>query len=297
MKMTAQLIKNCITILSLFYISSCTKTDSSDLGEGSVESNSNKQKNICDVAEFNSLTPGQLPLAPYVFHKKYSPNGKKISQIDIGLYSGGTVGERVLLNVSYKGKKIYFINNANPSDTCIKATLNNFGKPATASFSNTIDFGLPDHTFLYDENGRLVKVVVDQESNYGFWFHYDARGNNTVISLDTIDQAPAILETFQYDNSRAASQQLYLDHARGFSEDGFLAFHAMGLLPELNPVNIRTHTRVMWGPYQAYDADLFNHKLDNEGKLLGYDAGLIGSASSSWSLVWQCQGQNQNQGD
>jgi len=295
MKRTAQLAKILIALYSLIYIYSCSKTDLKDESIIPDEVNNHKLKNACDLAEFNSLTEGQLPLAPYVFHKKYDPAGKKMSQIDIGLYSGGTISERVVLNVFYKRNEIFFINNANPADTCIKATLNNFGKPETASFSETIDFGLPDHKFCYDQNGRLVKVIVDRESNYGFWFHYDSRGNNTVISLDTIDQAPAILETFEYDNSRTASQQCYLDHARGFSEDGFLVFHAMGLLPELNPLNLRTHTRVMWGTYMAYDADLFNQKLDGQGKLVGYDAGANSNATSSWSLVWQCQDQNQNE--
>src|SRR5690349_866626 len=149
MKRTGQLAKTCIALLSLFYFISCTKSDSSDLSNTTVESNNAKHKNTCDLAEFNSLTPGQLPLAPYVFHKKYDPSGKKLNQIDIGLYSGGTVSERLILNVSYSGRKLFFINNANPTDTCIKAILNNFGKPEAATFSETIDFGLPDHKFLY----------------------------------------------------------------------------------------------------------------------------------------------------
>jgi hypothetical protein len=64
--------------------------------------------------------------------------------------------------------------------------------------------------------------------------------------------------------------------------------HAVGLLPELNPVNLRTHAKVRWGNYNAYDADLFNHKLDPAGKLLSYDVGQNSTSWASWSLVWQC---------
>src|SRR5215470_4085194 len=107
-----RVLKTSIALLSLFYFYSCTKTDSSDLGNSPVKSNSIKPKDACDLAEFNSLTAGQLPFAPYVFHKKYNPTGRKITQVDIGLYSGGTISERVILNVYYAGKKIFFINNA-----------------------------------------------------------------------------------------------------------------------------------------------------------------------------------------
>jgi hypothetical protein len=296
MKRTARLIKTLITILSIFYFSSCSKTDSADSGNISAESNSARLKNACDVEEVDNPSLIGPEMDTYIFRKKYDIATNRITQIDIGLYSGGSIYQRVVLNVFYSGNRIFFINNANAADTCIKASLNNFGKPATAVFSETIDFGLPDHDFYYDEDGRLSRIVLDTESNYGFWFHYDSRGNNTVISQDTINGTAGICETFEYDNGHKANQQAYFDYPRGFSEDGFLVFHAMGLLPELNPVNLRTHTKVMWGNYVAYDARLFNHVIGPQKKLLGYNVGTLNSSvSASWTLSWQCQDQNQNE--
>jgi len=65
----------------------------------------------------------------------------------------------------------------------------------------------------------------------------------------------------------------------------------IGLFPELQPVNLRTSTKVTWGNnYLAYQMNIGNHQVDGQGKLVSYDVMSPGSeqAISHYNINWSC---------
>lgn len=254
---------------------SCSKSE--------IDEPKNKKKNdqTCDVAVFTQQYANGESFN--VFSKQYDLSGRRLSRINAGLYSGGSIWDTVYLNLTYDQNKIFFISAENAGDTGIVLHVDNSGRPLRADVGEIIDNGFGPQEFFY-ENDRLANINIDNDW-MRIWFRYDQNGNNTQIVTDSSEGLPRINHVYQYNLHTKNHQQFYMDEARGFSFNVLTILHAAGFFPELNPVNTRTRTTVHWGSYLAYDFELNNHDFDNSGRLLQYKTSSPGSGSSVATYV------------
>lgn len=265
---------------------SCTKTEIEDPDVSINES-------ICDVAIFaQQYTGGE---AGYIFSKTYDLSGKKLSHISAPLYSGGAIWDTVHLKLTYDYNKVYFISSENSSDTGLVVTMDNAGRPMSAEVGQMIDNGFGPQEFSY-QGGRLRNINIDNDW-MRVWFRYDQYGNNTQIMTDSSEGLARINHVYQYNLQKKASQQFYLDEARGFSFNVLTILNAAGYFPELNPVHARVRSTVHWGSYLAYDYAQQNHVFDNSGRLIQYETASPGSNTSAatYTVNYNCAGGQGNE--
>jgi hypothetical protein len=270
--------------VSVFLSVSCTKNESEQINA------KKKQEATCDVAVFTQQYSGGE--AGYIFNKTYDFSGRKLSHISAPLYSGGAIWDTVHLNLTYDYNKIYFISSENSSDTGLVVQIDNAGRPVRAEVGQIIDNGFGPQEFFY-QGGRLRSINIDNDW-MRIWFRYDQYGNNTQIVTDSSDGLPRINHVYEYNRSKTASQQFYLDEARGFSFNVLTILHAAGFFTELNPVHARVRSTVHWGSYLAYDYIQRNHVYDKSGRLLQYETASPGSSSSlaTYTVNYNCASSN-----
>ena len=242
----------------------------------------------CQVAEFHGNTFDFLyPQGiSYLFKKKYDPSGKTLKEI-VFFFSEDQVPFELLQSqydyqVVDKGRRVYLITQDafghGQSDTSAVIYLNPSGRPDSIVSYSQITYHFDARAgetvktyFQYREqrlftartvkNGYFVSTDVTDTARYD---HY----GNAVSFADHI---------YQYDYTRQAKQQCYLDdYAQNRGEIYLLEY--LGYFPELtSPVNLRTSLTGYEG------GSITNHQLDGDGKLISYDTHMLGHVTITWN--------------
>ena len=270
------------TVLAL----SCQKVNSVN---GDEVPDKKKAKDLCLISSF-SYSNNNIPTQT-IFTNHYDLSGRTL-QVEAGIFSGGSIQSNIPLNVKWNGNAIAFIDADSPLDTVLIATFTKKGRVDKIVPGNKANSQFLPTTFTYDKD-RLQSMSITLAGNANTSnFNYDTRGNLVSISdLPTSSvPIPGKVE-YQYATNEKAGDQFYFDEPRGFSWNSFSLLQYIGLFPELQPINLRTSTKVTWGNnYQAYYMNIGNHQMDAQGKLISYD---IMSPTSSqavlhYNINWSC---------
>lgn len=225
---------------------------------------------------------------PFLFEKKFNRAGDRVTEINCSFHNifpfGGPI--HFDLRVVYNGSEVYLINKLAPFDTTLKVFLNAQGRVRECLGTGYI----PRNKYFYQGN-RLRAIEVD-----GFYHDtciYDNRGNILSIAVPAAPGEPSYGFFYEYDYSRKAKQQFYLDETRDLNVN-FALLQYLGAFPELDPVNVRTRSRTGFSDGSTlWDATLVNHRFDSQGRLLGYDIGFEDGdsvvATKGPSLTWKCK--------
>jgi hypothetical protein len=248
-------------------------------------------KKDCQVQSYY-LTPwgDELPF-PFLFEKKFNHAGQ-VTEINCSFNNILPAEELIHFNlrVAYHGSQVYLINKESPYDTTLKVFLNAQGRVRES-------IGTSDFIFRnkYYYNGNRLRAV---EAFTSFFTRrdtceYDAHGNILSITDQDIFMGERDGYFFQYDYSKKVKNQFYFDEIRDLNND-FALLQYLGCFPELEPVHLRTHTRLGLETTAAtYDKDLINHTFDAKGKLTGYDVvSFFGGSPSLFykaKLSWKCK--------
>src|SRR2546430_1656907 len=274
---------------------SCQKADT--LKDPDLAGKSSKQKkNSCFIASFsysNASVPSQT-----IFKNHYDASGRT-TEVDAGVFSGGSVLSTLSLDLKWAAAGIAFTKARTITDTVLFAFVSKKGQVDRIVPGNQPDPQFLSTSFEYEGNqisALHITIAGKTETSY---FNYDNKGNPVSITdAPTADVAvPGRIE-YEYATSEKAKQQFYLDEPRKFSWNSFSLLQYIGLFPELQPVNLRTATKVTWGNnYQAYNMKIGNQQLDQEGKLVGYDIihPQTGNTISHYSVNWKCSSDNNGQ--
>jgi len=281
----------CYTILlaGTVFAFSCQKVNSV-IGDELADKKKTR-KDLCLINSF-SYSNRNVPTQT-LFTNHFDLNGRTL-EIEAGLFSGGSVLSSIDLNAKWTTNGIAFIDASAPQDTILLATFDKKGRIDKIISGNKSNSQFLPTTFTYNK-GVLESMTTTlagktETSN----FNYDAKGNLTSIEdLPTASvPVPGKVE-YQYAANEKASDQFYFDEPRKFSWNSFSLLQYIGLFPELQPVNLRTSTKVTWGNnYLAYQMNIGNHQVDGQGKLVSYDVMSPGSeqAISHYNINWSCNG-------
>ena len=234
------------TLIALFYLSSCTKVQLAEQQEENVNAKSVAiPKSSCQALSFNAQSLSDPDYQYSNFTKTIDPTTGKISNIEVGIYSGGSIGEWIKFNVVYRNNNIALVLADNSSDTAINIKLNNLGFAESATNGNAANSNFLPTRLKYKE-GKLVRRNISFNGmELVTNFTYD-RNSNLVLMQDVslFGEVPGRSE-FTYDMSRTAKNQVYFDEPRGFAENSYMLMQYLGVLP-LTPVNLRTASKVYW---------------------------------------------------
>ena len=273
---------------------SCQKVDT--LGNPDLTNKSSKQKkNDCFIASLdysNGNVPGKL------IFKNYYDASDRIIKVDAGVFSGGSVLSTLAVDLKWSAAGIAFMKAGSIRDTVLYAFVGKKGRVDRIVPGNQPDMQFLPTSFEYagDQLAALhITIAGKEETSY---FNYDQKGNpSSITDAPAADVAvPGKIE-YQYSANEKAKQQFYLDEPRKFSWNSFSLLQYIGLFPELQPVNLRTATKVIWGNnYQAYNMKIGNQQLDQQGKLIGYDIiyPQTGNIISHYNVNWKCSNGNNN---
>jgi hypothetical protein len=227
-------------------------------------------KGDCQVASY-SLFGAPHPDIPWLFKKKFNSAGR-VTEIECAfntLVQGTDPGD-LYLRLAYHGNRVYFINKKNPYDTVVKVFLNTQGR-----VTHTIGDGerMKNNWYYYRGNKlHIIEFNVADQSVHRSTCEYDNRGN--ILSISSINTYSNKRDGifYEYDYSRNAKRQFYMDETRNMNFT-FTLLHYLGFFPELNPVNVRTHVRVGLETegYILTNQTLVNHQFDAKGNLTQYD--------------------------
>ncbi len=277
-----------------FTLFSCQKVNSirEDLDE-------KKNKNdLCLISSFsysNSSVPSET-----IFTNHYDLSGRSL-EVEAGVYSGGTIFTHLNFSVRWTANGIFFLDANAPQDTILFATYDRKGRVQGIFPGNRPNYNFLPTTFEYNNNrvqAMNITLAGNAEASY---FDYDQRGNLVSITdaPTTSVPIPGKVE-HTYATNEKADDQFYFDEPRKFSWNSFSLLQYVGLFPELQPVNLRTSTKVTWGNnYQAYHMDISNHQIDPKGKLVSYDIMSPGSPTtiSHFNINWSCNFSDLVQGE
>ena len=276
---------------------SCQKTDAlkeSNLSEKSAKS----KKSSCLIS---SLSYSNSNLSNQTIFTNHYDGSSRITQVDAGIFSGGSVLSSISLNIYRSQNGIAFVKTGTATDTVLFAFVNSKGRIEKIVPGNTAKADFLPTSFEYNGDqiaAMHISLAGNIETSY---FNYDTKGNCTSIAdAPTPDvQVPGKTE-YEYATNEKAKQQFYLDEPRKFSWNSFSLLQYIGLFPELQPVNLRTATKVMWGNnYQAYNMKIANQQMDGQGKLISYDIihPQTGKTVSHFNINWNCNSSTANQND
>jgi hypothetical protein len=266
---------------------SCQKVNS--VNDDEAADKKRAKKDLCLISSF-SYSNNNIPTQT-IFTNHYDLSGRTL-QVEAGLFSGGSIQSNIPLNVKWNGNGIAFINANAPQDTVLIATFNRKGRIDKIVSGNKPNDQFVPITFSYD-NDQLTSMNITIAGNAETSnFNYDSKGN--LISIADLPTSsvpiPGKVE-YQYSSNEKGGDQFYFDEPRKFSWNSFSLLQYIGLFPELQPINLRTSTKVTWGNnYQAYYMNIGNHQMDAQGKLVSYD---IMSPTSSqavlhYNINWSC---------
>ena len=275
------------TAFSLF---SCQKVNSV---RDDIEEKKHKNQELCLISSF-SYSNSAIPLQT-IFTNRYDLAGRSL-EVEAGVFSGGAIASNKPFNIKWASNGLAFIDANSLSDTILIAYFDRKGRVEKISAGNAPNQDFLPTTFQYSNN-RLSSMGITLAGNVRTsYFDYDQKGNIVSISdaPTTSVPIPGKVE-YVYATNEKAKQQCYFDEPRGFSWNSFTLLQYVGLFPELEPVNLRTSTKVNWGNnYQAYYMNITNHQLDQDGKLLSYDIVSPGGGNtiSRYNINWTCNGQS-----
>ncbi|HYJ37944.1 MAG TPA: hypothetical protein VEV87_04985 [Chitinophagaceae bacterium] len=268
------------TALSLF---SCQKDNSvqEDLPD-------KRNKDLCLVSSFtysNSSVPSTT-----IFTNRYDLSGRTM-QVEAGVFSGGTIFTYITFDVKWTVNSVVFIDASAPQDTVLVATFDR-GRIEKILPGNKVNENFLPTSFVYSGNRVQSMSITLAGKTEVSNFDYDTKGN--IISISDLPTTsvpnPGKVE-YKYAINEKAYEQFYFDEPRKFSWNSFSLLQYVGLFPELQPVNLRTSTKVNWGNnYIAYNMDIANHQIDQKGNLVSYDIMSPESSNtvSHYNINWTC---------
>ena len=242
----------------------------------------------CQVASFHLSEFDPLPQgAYYLFGKKYDPSGKNLKEIIFSISEDVFFGDLLQFQSDYqvvdKGRKVFLITKDalghSIPDTGAIIYLNTLGRPDSIVSYSQITYHFDARTgetvrtyFSYMQDrlftARTVKHGYFVSSDVTDTVRYDNYGN----------MASFASYTYQYDYTRTAKQQCYLDDYMQNKGEVYLLEY-LGYFPEVtSPTNVRTGIS---GGYES--GALTNHQFDGEGKLISYDSRNFGHVTITWN--------------
>ncbi|HEY0677047.1 MAG TPA: hypothetical protein VGD17_02130 [Chitinophagaceae bacterium] len=281
-----------LLLVSSAIFTSCQKDELLVLeNEGDVENASARSAN-CIATGFNvSYSDGNK----MVFKTQFAGSVDRPKRISAGVFQGGTITQNIELDIKRAGKTITIYKSGSATDAVLIVTLNNNNRPVSAVAGNSPDDNFLPTNFTYSGD-KLSSMNILLAGNYTTSNFVYSNGN--ISSIEDVSSAGLVAGKIQYEynlNARAV-KQLYLEETRGFSWNTFTLLQYLGYFPELDPIHLRTRTKVMWGNnYVALDANLVNHQVEN-GKLVRYDVTYQGSeVNIPHYIEWDCGvGNNDN---
>lgn len=224
------------------------------------------------------------------FQKTFDQVTGKVNFIKAGIYSI-MVSEYLEMNVHWQTNRVAFTSASNPSDTILIAKFDKKGLLLSIVHGNAPNENYLPTNFQY-KAGRLSTMKVNfNGSQLVSNFTYDRNGNlKRIQELPFNGQDMGYVE-YEYNTAVTASNQLYFDEPRGFNRNTFTLAEYMGWLPGLKPVNLRTHSKVVWeGGYQVHDVYYKNHVTDGSGNLTKYEVASSASDESyeKHEINWTC---------
>jgi hypothetical protein len=248
-------------------------------------------KGDCQVASFSLSNPPRSDI-PWLFKKKFNAAGR-VSEIECSFNNIANSADLIhyKLRIAYHGDRVYLINKEIPYDTVTKLFLNSEGRVTKAT--GNIPY-INNNRYYYSGNKlHVVEGDIAVGSTLRRNCEYDNRGN--ILSISSLDpySNERVGYFYEYDYSKEAKQQFYMDEVRNI-DNTFTLLHYLGFFPELNPVNVRTHVRNgRENHYFVYDEYLLNHQFDANGRLMqydivNYDGGQLRLKETA-SLSWKCK--------
>jgi len=256
---------------------SCSKINWKD-----IDADQKQQVSKCDVAEYHISTYDQYNLGfPFLFKKKYDQSGKKVKEIDCSFWSAippDDMRHHVLL-VHQKDHRLYLLDKNNPNDTVMKVHLNNKGRVEYYETNGSLDWGngatRTFGSFVYKSN-RLVLFRWAYTNSWGTIpfveqpLDYDSQGNLLAFAG----------HTYEYDYTRTAAAQFYIDDFMGGFNNGYYLLQYLGFFPEVtSPPNLRSYVNAT-----VFVGNVENHTFDAGGKLTGYQFTFLQT-----TIVWNCK--------
>jgi hypothetical protein len=271
------------TAFSLF---SCQKVN--NIRED-LEEKKNKTKDLCLISSFtysNSSVPTQS-----IFTNHFDLSGRSL-EVEAGIFSGGSIVSNKPFSIKWGSGRLAFMDANATQDTILIAFFDSKGKIEKIFPGNKPSQHFLPTTFQYSNNrvsSMGITLAGNTETTY---FDYDVKGNISSITdaPTTSVPIPGKVE-YGYASNEKAKSQFYFDEPRKFSWNSFTLLQYVGFFPELQPVSLRTSTKVSWGNnYQAYYMNIANHQMDQGGKLVSYDIVSPGggNAISHYNINWTC---------
>jgi YD repeat-containing protein len=214
------------------------------------------------------------------YRKEFDYKGT-VTKVVAGLFTL-SLEDTITLLLNYNGNTVHFVKEQNPADTVITAQFDFAGRLISIAQGNAADDHFEPATFAYS-GGRLSAINI---AGNNLKTKYDGNGNILEMVDPNVDGQDYY---FSYDLSVKATDQFYSDAFLGDSYNSLYLAQALGWLPDLEPVNKRTHSRIALSDgYDLINNELTGHVYDNEGKLLSYNAGI------SFTNVWNCNAKQDN---
>jgi hypothetical protein len=254
------------------------------------------QGTTCDLTEAYVTTIENGGSRSLQFRKEYDAAAGKVRKVVAGIFKSSGATESVSMLLKYSGTDIYFVREAEPADTLLRAIFNNGKIQRIVSYLQTEDgwgnaveeqYGFFTTYFEYDFNGRLEYVGMDAYPDLKFI--YDSNGN-VVRMYDPYDDDETTGGTFYtYDLSVTTQRQFYADDFRTPTSNVFYLAKFLGWTPDLVPKNKRVSVKVIeredFDPNDYYIRNLTDHVYDAKGNLISYKTGANGPIYNS---VWDC---------
>ena len=266
---------------------SCQKVNSVNNDE--VADKKKSKKDLCLINSF-TYSNANVPIQT-LFTNHYDLDGRTL-QVDAGLFSGGSPLSNISLKVSWTTNGIAFTDANAAQDTILIATFSKKGRIEKIVTGNKANSQFLPTTFTYskDQLESMTTTLAGKTETSNF--KYDDKGNLTSIEdLPTASvPVPGKVE-YQYATNEKAGDQFYFDEPRKFSWNSFSLLQYIGFFPELQPINLRTSTKVTWGNnYVAYYMNIGNHQMDAQGKLVSYDvmSPTSSQAITHYNINWSC---------
>ncbi|HYJ37469.1 MAG TPA: hypothetical protein VEV87_02590 [Chitinophagaceae bacterium] len=243
----------------------------------------------CEVSQYNySIIQNS---APHLYKKYYDQSGKFVEQIDFTFLAVGVPEIKHWL-VRHSQKKLLFIDKDNPNDTTMIVQFNANARPETITTSVS-SFNLPIKFFY--KNNRLDSIRFPDPFGT-LECEYDHKGNILAIKQFQLAHGQDVGTFYEYDYSRKIKMQVYHEEAVAALHFPFVVLQYIDLFPELDPKNVRIRSRVgLRVGSHISDFILFNHMMDAEGKLAGYEIRTATDPSVAFvNIDWKCNKDNNN---
>lgn len=255
-------IKGWLLLLAISVIAgSCSKLDWNDVWGDHPSANKG------DVAAFRLTYYDDYNLPyPFLFAKTYDASGNYVKEINAAFNNVALPNaiRHYRLRLEYRPRVIYFIRMEAPFDTVVTALFNHQGRVIQTNSKNEV----VENKFEY-RNNRLFSIFWRSTAPFAKTDTcvYDKFGN--ILSIAEGNAYGRTGYFYEYDYSRKARQQYYMEELRNINNDFTLMVY-MGFFPELNPVHLRTAARMGEESVYTFNYFAFNHVFDSKGRLIKY---------------------------